>query len=81
MASDALALQCGVGGMPSAVLFARRLSVSKLSINFGAMLNAIDANNLFWVIDPIEDSPVANAEFAQASKIFRHADETTMHHS
>jgi hypothetical protein len=44
------------------------------------MLNPVDANNLFRVIDPIENSPVANPEFAQFGKIVGHADEATVHH-
>jgi len=37
---------------------------SKLAIDFGAVLNPINANNLFGVIDPVENSPVADAHFA-----------------
>jgi hypothetical protein len=52
----------------------------KLSINFGAMLNTVDADKLLRVIDPIENSPGANPEFAQSGKVVGHADEPTVHH-
>ena len=39
---------------------------------------AVDADESLRGIDPVEDAPVADAEFAQARKFVRHSDETPM---
>ena len=48
----------------------------EIAIDFGAMLDAVDADEGLRRIYPIEDAPVADAEVAQARKFVWHADET-----
>ena len=48
----------------------------EIAIDFGAVLDAVDADESLRGIDPVEDAPVADAEFAQAGKFVRHSDET-----
>jgi hypothetical protein len=50
----------------------------ELPINFGTMLNAIDADDLLGMINPIENSLVAGAQFAETSELIRHAGEAPM---
>ena len=54
---------CGVDGL-------------EIAIDFGAVLDAVDADESLRGIDPVEDAPVADTEFAQARKFVRHSDET-----
>ena len=42
------------------------------------MLNAINADDLLRMIDPVENSPVADAEFAETGELIRHANEAPM---
>ena len=50
--------------------------VLEIAIDFGAVLDAVDADESLRGINPVEDAPVADAEFAQARKFVRHSDET-----
>ena len=51
-------------------------SDSDIAIDFGAVLDAVDADQSLRGIDSVEDAPVADAEFAQARKFVRHSNET-----
>jgi len=51
-----------------------------VAIDLGAVLDAVNADNLFCRIRPIEDAIIAHAELAESGQIRRHADEPTMHH-
>jgi len=44
------------------------------------MLDSVNANNFFAVVDPIKDAPVADAEFAETGQILGHSHEPAMHH-
>ena len=50
-------------------------------IDFGTVLDAVNADELFGRINPVEDPVVANAELAESCQIRRHADEAAMHHA
>ena len=52
-----------------------------LPIHFRTVLDAVDADNLFCGINPVEDTVIAHAEFTESGQIHRHADEPTMHHA
>ena len=45
------------------------------------MLDAVNADELFSRINPVEYPVIANAELAEFGQIRRHADEPTMHHA
>ena len=45
------------------------------------MLDAVNADQLFCGINPIEDAVIAHAELAESGQIFRHPDEPTMNHA
>lgn len=51
---------------------------SKLSIDFRAVLDAVNPDQRLRVIDPVNDAVVANAQFAEAGQIVRHPDEPAM---
>jgi len=53
----------------------------EVTIDFGAVLDAVNANELFGWINPVENTVVADAELAESRQIFRHADEPAMHHA
>lgn len=53
---------------------------SKIAINFGAVLNSINADDFFAVINPVKDPPITNAKLAKACQIVRHSDEPAMDH-
>lgn len=55
--------------------------ILEVPIDFGAVLDAVDADKGLRGIVPIKDAPVANAEFAEARKVVRHADEPPMNDS
>ncbi len=52
-----------------------------MTIDFGTVLDAVNADNLFCGINPIEDAIIAHAEHAESGQIFRHTDEPAMHHA
>ena len=54
---------------------------SEFAIDFGTVLDAVNADQLFCGINPIEDAVIAHAELAESGQIFRHPDEPTMHHA
>lgn len=45
------------------------------------MLDAVNADELFSRINPVEYPVIANAELAEFGQIRRHADEPAMHHA
>lgn len=51
-----------------------------IAIDFGAGLDAVDADEGLRVLDPVEDAPVAHPQFAKSGEIVRHADQPPMHH-
>ena len=53
---------------------------SKIAINFRTMLNPINADDFFAMINPVENPPVADAEFAETGQIIGHSDEPPMDH-
>ena len=53
---------------------------SKVTIDFGTVLDAVNADELFGRINPVEDAVVADAELAESGQIHRHPDEPAMHH-
>lgn len=53
----------------------------EVAVDFGTGLDAVNANNLFCGINPIEDAIIAHAELAESGQIVRHTDEPTMHHA
>ena len=52
-----------------------------MAIDFGTVLDAVNADNLFCGINPIEDAIIAHAELAESGQIIRHTDEPAMHHA
>jgi hypothetical protein len=54
---------------------------SELAIDFGAVLDAVNANEFFGGINPIENAVVADAELAESRQIFRHPHKSAMHHA
>ena len=54
---------------------------SKVAIDFGTMLDAINADNLFGGINPVENAVVADAELAGFGQIIGHSNEPAMHHA
>ena len=57
-----------------------RSTGSEIAIDFGAVLDAVDADEGLWMIDPVEDAPVAHAQFAKTGEVVRHSDQSAMHH-
>src|SRR5450756_1333925 len=53
----------------------------ELPIDFGTVLDAVNADELFCRINPVEDAVVADAELAESRQIHRHPDEPAMHHA
>ena len=53
---------------------------SKIAIYFRAMLDSINADNFFAMINPVENPPVADAEFAEAGQVVGHSNQPTMNH-
>ena len=49
-------------------------------IDFGAVLNPVDADNFFAMINPLENPPVADAEFAETGQVFGHSNEPPVNH-
>ena len=45
------------------------------------MLDAVNADELFCRINPVEDAVIAHAEFAKPGQILRHADKPAMNHT
>ena len=54
---------------------------SEPAIDFGAVLDAVDANEFFRGIHPVEDAVIAHAEFAQARQILGHSHEPPVNHA
>jgi hypothetical protein len=54
---------------------------SVFAVNFGTVLDAVNADPLLCGIKPIKDSVIAHAELAESGQIFRHANEPTMNHA
>jgi hypothetical protein len=50
------------------------------TVCFRSMLNSVDAYGLLAMIDPIKDTPITYAQFAQSGKIIRHADQPPVNH-
>ena len=44
------------------------------------MLDSVNADNFFPMINPIKDAPIPNAEFAETGQIFGHSHKPAMHH-
>ena len=44
------------------------------------MLNAIDADDFFAMINPVENPPIADTQLAKAGQIIGHPDEAAMDH-
>jgi hypothetical protein len=53
----------------------------KVAIDFGTVLDAVNADNLFGGINPVEDAVIAHAELAEFGQIVGHADKPAMHHA
>jgi hypothetical protein len=53
----------------------------EMAINFGTVLDAVNTDNLFCGINPIEDAIITHAELAESGQIHRHTDEPAMHHA
>jgi hypothetical protein len=53
----------------------------EVAIDFGTVLDAVNADNHFCGINPIEDAIIAHAELAESGQIVRHTDEPAMHHA
>src|SRR5438128_1231016 len=54
---------------------------SELTIDFGTVLDAVNADELFCRINPVKDAVIANAELAESGQILWHSDEPAMHHA
>ena len=54
---------------------------SEFAIDFGTVLDAVNAGNLFCGLNPIENAVIAHAELAEFGQIVRHTDEPAMHHA
>jgi len=52
-----------------------------MTIDFGTVLEAVNAGNLYCGINPIKDAIIAHAELAESGQVFRHTDEPTMNHA
>ena len=52
-----------------------------MTIDFGTVLDAVNADEFFCGINPIKDAVIAHTELAESGQIFRHADEPTMNHA
>ena len=55
--------------------------MSESPIDLRPMLDSIDTDNLLGMINPIENAPVANTQFAQARQIIGHTDQSPMDHN
>ena len=44
------------------------------------MLNPVNADNFFAMINPVKNPPVANTKFAKTGQVIGHSDEPTMDH-
>jgi len=53
----------------------------EMSIDFGTVLDTVNADNLFCGINPIEDAVITHAELAESGQIHRHSNEPAMHHA
>jgi hypothetical protein len=54
---------------------------SEFAIDFGTVLDAVNAGNLFCGLNPIENAVIAHAELAESGQIHRHSNEPTMNHA
>jgi hypothetical protein len=52
-----------------------------MAIYFGTVLNAINADELFCGINPVETAVIAYAELAESGQIHRHTHEPAMYHA
>src|SRR6266566_3218720 len=50
--------------------------MSETPIDLRPMLDSIDTDNLLGMINPIENAPVTNTQFAQARQIIGHTDQS-----
>ncbi len=55
--------------------------MSETPIDLRPMLDSIDTDNLLGMINPIENAPVTNTQFAQARQIIGHTDQSPMDHN
>jgi hypothetical protein len=53
----------------------------EMTIDFGTVLDAVNADNFFCGINPIENSVIAHPQLAESGQILRHSNEPTMHHA
>ena len=56
------------------------LIFSEAPIDLGAMLDAVNANQLPGRVIPIQNTIIARTELAQTSQIFRHPNKPPMYH-
>ena len=54
---------------------------SEFAVNFGTVLEAVNADQLFCGINPIKDAVIGHAELAEPGQIFRHTDKPAMNHA
>ena len=52
----------------------------KIAVHLGTVLDAVDADDGLWMIDPVKNAPIAHPQFAKSGEIVRHADQPPMHH-
>jgi len=52
-----------------------------MTIDFGTMLDAVNADNLFCGINSVKNAVIAHAELAESGQIHRHTNESAMHHA